>query len=85
MAYEEETCEAFYPTEVDSELDYRYHLNAVKMEHRAQEVFFQVKEYLYQEGVRDLFTELDLEDVMQWLYDPAYIRLIKQKDPDFLR
>ncbi len=73
------------PIEVDSELDYRYHLDAVKMENRAQDVFFQIKDYLHSEGVRELFTELELEDVMGWLYDPAYIRLIKQKDPDFLR
>lgn len=83
MAYNE--VDSVEVVETDSEVDYRYHLEAVKMENRAQDIFFRIKDYLYQEGVRDLFIDLHLDDVMEWLYDPAYIRLIKQKDSDFLR
>jgi hypothetical protein len=66
----------------DVEIDYSYHLECARVEKKLQEVFFQITDYLAQEGRRDLFTELSLSDVGYMIYDAPYLDMIREKDPE---
>ena len=79
------SCKEDEVEEVDAELNYRYHLRATKIDQNVQDVFFRIKDYLHTEGNRELFTRLTLDDVALFLYDPEYLQLLKEKDPDFMR
>jgi len=41
----------------------------VEMEEHAQRVFFEIKDWLYEQGERELFRYLRVDDVCAMLYD----------------